>query len=63
MHKQHFNGAYYAIQKIILTRRSKVDNPEYHKKDMKMAQRIHLYSIVSSIIVVVIAYFIFLIIK
>lgn len=40
--------------------RSKVDNPEYHRKDMGMAQKIHLYSIVSSIIVVVIAYFVML---
>jgi hypothetical protein len=37
--------------------RSKVTNPESHKSDMKMASRIHMYSIVSGIIITAIIYF------
>jgi hypothetical protein len=37
--------------------RSQVTDPESHKKDMTKAIRIHLYSIISSIIIVAIIYF------
>lgn len=38
--------------------KGKVNDPESHKRDMKMAHRIHLYSIISSVIIVAILYFV-----
>lgn len=37
--------------------RKKVTDPESHRKDMRNARRIHIYSIISSIIIVAIIYF------
>lgn len=37
--------------------RNKVTNSEAHKEDMKKAKQIHIYSIVSSIIIIAIIYF------
>jgi hypothetical protein len=37
--------------------RNKVTNNEYHKADVKKAMQIHIYSLISSIIVVAIIYF------
>jgi hypothetical protein len=37
--------------------KSKVTDPESHKRDMKKANRIHLYSIISGMIVTAIIYF------
>src|SRR5271157_715713 len=37
--------------------RSQVTDPEPHKKDMRRAMHIHIYSIISSIIIVSIIYF------
>jgi uncharacterized membrane protein len=36
--------------------RSKVTNQEFHRKDMQKARQIHIYSIVSSIIIVALIY-------
>lgn len=37
--------------------RNNVTDPESHKKDMKKANQIHMYSVVSSLIIVIVIYF------